>query len=234
MTARPSLLAGEDVPPEPHQKRSLEKRARLKAAGLALFGEKGYEGASIEEIARRAGLAVGGFYQHFHSKRQLLLALMDEMLDNMSRLQLHPQPGGDIRAGLRDLLAHAFSGDLRYLGAYRAWREAILSDAVLARKQEAIHAWTTARVTAVFQFLHQLPGARPEVDIPALARPMDSFLWNLMAQVPGMRQGELARWIDTATHLIYHALFADPKRGQTHLSRPGRKRRIGPSPADSP
>ena len=62
MRKRPDLLAGEDLPAEPQQRRSLEKRRKLKAAGLALFGEKGYERTSIEEIARRAKLAVGGFY----------------------------------------------------------------------------------------------------------------------------------------------------------------------------
>jgi AcrR family transcriptional regulator len=209
---RPNLLAGEDLPPEPRQKRSLEKRARLKAAGLALFGEKGYEGASIEGIARRAKLAVGGFYQHFRSKRQLLLALMDELLEKLSQLELRPRAGGDVRAGLRELLSVAFSHDLRYLGAYRAWQEAVLSDAELAKKQLEIQEWTTARVTAVFQFLQRLPGARPKVNVPGLARAMDSFFWNLLGQAVLLRKVELNQWIDSATHLIYHAMFLDASK----------------------
>src|SRR5205085_11881096 len=125
------------------------KRARLKRAGLALFGEKGYESTSILDIARRANLAVGGFYQHFRSKRQLLLVLMDELLSKLGELDLRPQESGDIRAGLRAFLARAFAADLRYLGAYRAWREAVLMDPSLTRKQKEIHTWTTARVAAV-------------------------------------------------------------------------------------
>jgi AcrR family transcriptional regulator len=66
------------------QKRRMEKRARLKTAALALFGEKGYDGTSIDEVAHRAGLAVGSFYQHFRSKRQLLLVLMDDLLERLS------------------------------------------------------------------------------------------------------------------------------------------------------
>jgi AcrR family transcriptional regulator len=210
VSGRPNLLAGEDLPPEPRQKRSIEKRARLKEAGLALFGEKGYEGTSIDEIAARARLAVGGFYQHFRSKRQLLLALMDELLEKLSQLSLRPKAAGDVRAGLREMLAVAFSHDLRSLGAYRAWQEAALSDPGLAHKQVEIHAWTTTRVTAVFQFLGQLPGARPAVDIPGLARAMDSFFWSLLARAVLMRKAELNQWIDSATHLIYHAMFTDP------------------------
>ncbi|MBZ5621483.1 MAG: TetR/AcrR family transcriptional regulator [Acidobacteriia bacterium] len=214
-SARPNLLAGEDLPAEPYQKRSREKRARLKTAALALFGEKGYEGASIEEIASRADLAVGGFYQHFRSKRQLLLALMDELLDHLSRLDLRPKGSADIRAGLRAFLSRAFATDLQFLGAYRAWQEAALSDAGLARKQAHIHAWTTARVATAFTLLQQLPGARPGVDIGALARVMDSFFWNLLAQAVRLRAAELNQWIDAATHLIYHALFTDPPTKRT-------------------
>jgi len=212
---RPRLLAGEDLPREPHQKRSLDKRARLKEAGLALFGEKGYQATSIDEIARRANLAVGGFYQHFRSKRQLLLVLMDELLDKLSGLEFRPQAMTDIRATVRALLAHAFMRDLHYLGAYRAWQEAVLSDPGLAEKNAEIHAWTTTRVMTVFQLLQKLPGARKGVDTAALARVMDSFFWSLLVQALRVSKVELDEWIDTSTHLIYHAIFADaPKAGR--------------------
>jgi AcrR family transcriptional regulator len=207
--ARPNLLAGEDLLPAPRQKRSLAKRERLKIAALDLFGKKGYEGTSVEEITRRANLAMGSFYQHYRSKRQLLLSLMNELLEHLSRLELRPKTTTDIRAGLRELLARAFATDLRYVGAYRAWQEAALSDSGLAHKQEDIQAWTTSRVKAVFTVLQQLPGARSAVDIPALERVMDSFFWNLLARAPRLSQTELSSWIAAATHLIYHALFAD-------------------------
>lgn len=209
VNARPNLLAAEDLSAKPIQKRSLEKRERLKTAGLALFGEKGYENTSINEIARRAKLAVGSFYQHFRSKRQLLLALMDELLEKLSQLDFQPQGVADVRAGIRTILARAFAHDLKYLGAYRAWQEAALSDSKLGKKQEEIHAWTTGRVMRVFHFLQGLPGARENVDIPGLARAMDTFFWSLLAQAGRLPKVELDRWIDSATHLIYHAMFVD-------------------------
>ena len=206
---RPDLLAGEDLPPEPRQKRSLEKQARLRAAGLALFQEKGYEGASIEEIARRAGLAVGGFYQHFRSKRQLLLALMDELIEKLSQLDLRPKGGADIRSGLHDFLSRALLTDLRYLGAYRAWQEAALSDPGLARRQEEIHAWSMKRVAMAFQLLGQLPNARPGVRTASLAYVMDVVFWSLLGQASRLSEAELTEWIDSIVHLIYHAMFVD-------------------------
>jgi AcrR family transcriptional regulator len=208
--SRPNLLNGEDLLPEPSQIRSREKRMRLKAAGLSLFGEKGYERTSIDEIAAKANLAVGSFYQHFRSKRQLLQVLMDELLERLSRLDLRPKTTSNIREGLRAFLSRALSTDLHYLGAYRAWREAVITDPDLAQKETEIRAWTTARVFTAFSLLQQLPGARRRVDIQALAQVMDAFFWNLLAQAVSLPEVQLNVWIDSATHLIYHALFADP------------------------
>lgn len=219
MIKRPNLLAGEDLPPAPRQKRSFAKRDHLKAAALDRFGQKGYQATSIGDIARHAHLAVGSFYHHFRSKRQLLLALMDELLEKLSRLDLQPQAAPDIRASLRAFLSRAFSMDLEYLGAYRAWQEVMLSDPELAREQKQIQAWTTARVTSLFERLQQLPGARPRVDIPSLARAMDSFFWNLLAQAARLPKVELEQWLDAATHLIYHALFTDPPKSRPHRKR---------------
>ena len=209
MRSRPNLLAGEELPPQPVQKRSVEKRERLNAAALRLFAEKGYEATSIEDIAQHAHLAIGSYYQHYRSKRQLLLALMDELLEKLSRLDLQPTGVKDVRTGLRALLARAFSHDLSYLGAYRAWQEASLADPDLAGKQRQIHLWTIGRIERVFKFLQQLPSARPGVDIQALAKVMDSFFWSLLARAAGMRKAELEQWIDVSTDLIYHTLFKD-------------------------
>jgi AcrR family transcriptional regulator len=50
---------------------------------MDLFSRDGYEAASIAAIAKRAGIAIGGFYQYFGSKRQLLLVLMNEFLQKL-------------------------------------------------------------------------------------------------------------------------------------------------------
>ena len=207
---RPNLLAGEDRLPEPSQVRSREKRTRLKGAGLALFGRQGYENTSIEEIAAKARHAVGGFYQHFRSKRQLLLVLMDELLERLSQLDLRPKGAANIREGIRSLLSRALSLDLQYLGVYRAWREAAITDPGLARKEMEIRIWTTGRVLTAFSLLQQLPGARSGVDVKSLAQVMDAFFWNFLAQAVTLSEKQRNAWMDSAAHLIYHALFTDP------------------------
>ncbi|MFZ0311793.1 MAG: TetR/AcrR family transcriptional regulator [Candidatus Korobacteraceae bacterium] len=212
---RPNLLKFEQLPPEPRQRRSQEKRKRLKDAALQLFRSRGYERTSVEQITKRANLATGSFYQHYRSKQQLLLALMDELLAAMGQLSLRPNYSGDVRASLRELLARGFANDLRYLGAYRAWEEAVLSDPQMASGQITIRRWTTKRVAVLLTSLQQWPGARPGVDVPALAQVIDTLFWSLLAQAVFLTRVELNDWIDAATHLIHHTLFLDPSRGDT-------------------
>ena len=211
--ARPNLLVRERLASQPRQRRSLDNRTRLTDAALKLFGRKGYEKTSINDIAAEANLAVGGFYLHFRSKRQLLLVLMDDLLQALAEIDLRPGSVDDPQTAIRDLLSRAFARDLTFLGAYRAWQEAILSDAEIARKQREINEWTTARVLRTFRFLQTLPGARSGVDLETLARVMDRFFWALLAEALREPDTQLDDWLDAATHLVFHALFLDREKG---------------------
>jgi AcrR family transcriptional regulator len=182
---------------------------QLLGAALALFAEKGYEATSVDAITARAGVAVGSFYQHFRNKRQLLLVLMDQLLEGLERLDLRPKGASSIRPGLRAMLRGAFSQDLAYAGAYRAWREAVLLDSTLAALQDRIDRWTRARVTGVFEALLQLPGARCDVNVLVLARLMDHLFWDLLGQAPRLSANELEAILESTTDLLYHALFSD-------------------------
>jgi len=206
---RPRLLDAEVSLHQPLQERSREKLAQLLASALTLFAEKGYEATSVDAVARRAGVAVGSFYRHFRTKRQLLLVLMDQLLEGLERLDLRPKKASSIRAALRALLRSAFSRDLAYAGAYRAWREAVLLDPSLAPLQEQIERWTRARLRGVFEALLRLPGARGDVNVPVLARLMDRLFWDLLGQSPRLPANKLEATLQSTADLLFHALFRD-------------------------
>ena len=54
-----------------------------------VFGKKGYGGATISEIAGKAGIAEASIYQYFKSKEQLLLSVLGnwfiELADELER-----------------------------------------------------------------------------------------------------------------------------------------------------
>lgn len=211
--ARPPVLStGEEEPAAPRQSRSIEKRKRLLRAARQLFAEKGYEATSIQEIAAKGGAAAGAFYIYFRSKRSLLIVLMNELLLRLASLNLQPAGGGDVRDGLRKFLAQALRADREYYGVVRAWQEAALSDAELGAMQNAVHAWTQARVLGVFQVLQGHPNARRGCDLPAFARMMDRHFWSLLARGASMRGRDFDHEVELAAEVIYRYLFREGRR----------------------
>ncbi len=201
---RPNLLANEELAPTPAQRRSRIKRERLLRAAVGLFGRKGYEATSISDIARAAGVAVGGFYQHFVSKRQLLLILINELLQKLEQVDMEPA-APDLQTAIEKVLSAGLATDLAYAGAYRAWKEAMLSDPELARLDRRIRSWTAGRLCASFRELRRLPGARSDVDVMLFATAMDGLFWSLLGSKI-QTHPELARML---SDIIYRYLFRD-------------------------
>jgi len=52
-------------------------RERLIDAAAEVFAERGYDGAGVAEIARRAGVTTGAIYSRFSGKADLLVAALD-------------------------------------------------------------------------------------------------------------------------------------------------------------
>ncbi|MGN2638456.1 TetR family transcriptional regulator [Nocardia takedensis] len=53
-------------------------RERILASALTVFAERGYAGASLYAIAKRAGLSQAGLLHHFPDKMSLLLAVLEQ------------------------------------------------------------------------------------------------------------------------------------------------------------
>ncbi len=68
-------------------RRTAEDAARTREAildvGLHVFAERGFAGAQLEDIARRADVTRGAFYHHFTNKADLYLAILQERWDTV-------------------------------------------------------------------------------------------------------------------------------------------------------
>ncbi|NYT35704.1 TetR family transcriptional regulator [Allopusillimonas soli] len=58
-----------------------ENREHILVAAGELFREKGFDGISIAEVMKAAGLTHGGFYRHFESKEDLLSKACEAVLE---------------------------------------------------------------------------------------------------------------------------------------------------------
>jgi AcrR family transcriptional regulator len=60
-----------------------ERREVIVAVATDVFAERGYDGASIDEIARRAGVSAPVVYDHFASKQDLYERLLERTRDEL-------------------------------------------------------------------------------------------------------------------------------------------------------
>ena len=74
---------------QPKWRRMKESRPRdIAAAALEIFGEKGFAGARIDEIAARAGVSKGTLYLYFETKADIFRAVVRA---EGSRIVLDPE-----------------------------------------------------------------------------------------------------------------------------------------------
>lgn len=57
--------------------RGRKSRERIRQAAMELFREKGFDGATLREIAKRAGMGASSIYRHVQSKEELLIDELD-------------------------------------------------------------------------------------------------------------------------------------------------------------
>lgn len=69
-------------------------RTVLLEAAAEVFAERGYDGASVDEIARTAGVSVGSIYSRFGNKQGLFRALMADFLERDVTLARDRLAGG--------------------------------------------------------------------------------------------------------------------------------------------
>jgi AcrR family transcriptional regulator len=62
-----------------------ERRERILSAAAAAFAARGYDGASVGEIAAGAGITKPVLYDHFASKRRLFVEVMERARDDLVR-----------------------------------------------------------------------------------------------------------------------------------------------------
>ncbi len=60
------------------QQRKEETRVRILEAAYRVFGRRGYEAATVEEITAECGIAKGALYSHFASKEELFRTVLLE------------------------------------------------------------------------------------------------------------------------------------------------------------
>ncbi len=81
-----------------------EKRDHIFTIAVSEFAGQGYAAASINGIARKAGISIGSMYSYFDSKEDLFLAIVDKGYELLERVFQGLRREGPFREQLLELL----------------------------------------------------------------------------------------------------------------------------------
>jgi len=166
-------------------------RDRLREAGLreilnaaeAVFAESGLEGATMAQIAERAGVAVGTLYNRFADREALLDALRTERRAEVLA-ELDRTLASNEAAGFREQLIGFFVTWFEKIDEHRAFFRLILSREVgPAEKRAQTHAAMFDRLESILQRGHREKLLKRDVD--------RAFVLTLFWMAKGILQREV-------------------------------------------
>jgi AcrR family transcriptional regulator len=157
-------------------------RQRLLAIAIERFGERGYRGTSVSEIARAAGLTQAAVYAYFPNKEALFEAAVDEDAGAIIERARERAEGVDVHGLIPAILVH-FVGLLedhplatRILGGHEQEQLARLVNLPSLRE---LTAWVATRVEEA-----QASGdARTDIDAAMFADGAETVLLGLLMAI---------------------------------------------------
>ncbi|WP_430384357.1 TetR/AcrR family transcriptional regulator [Archangium violaceum] len=209
------------VPATPRGQRT---RQKLLVAAQTVFGEKGYEHASIADITREAEVALGTFYVYFPDKQSIFVEVVDELGARLRRLIAESVAACEDRMqvereGLRAFFQ--FVGSNRNL--YRIVRQAEFVDEECYRRY--YDRFAKGYVSGLVKGMEA--GEVRRMDPEALA-----YCLMGLGDFLGMRwvlwegEGGLEHVLDTAMDFIRHGMDARPAGADTESGKGRRKPRV--------
>jgi len=180
------------------RKRAARTRRRILDAGLRVFSKRGYEGASMDDIAFQLEATKGLLYHYFRSKEELLKAVLQEHplrvgIETLER----GLPSGDLRGSLSDVALLS----LREMKEHRAFIRFLLLQAQSSQEQhELVFRELIDRWTHVFESIieaHLLDNGGPSAQYLA-AQLVDVLLSAFLRGELGGR----SRWQDLEAYVL--------------------------------
>jgi AcrR family transcriptional regulator len=133
------------------------RRELIEAAATDLFAERGYRGASIEEIARRSGVTAPVVYDHFSSKRDLYRRLLERHFAELRGIWREHFTGEDPP---RQRIARSFDAWFAYIEAHPFAGRMLFRDTSGDPEIAAVHAEVAAKSrAAIMPLFAGEPGA---------------------------------------------------------------------------
>ncbi|MEK3731635.1 MULTISPECIES: TetR/AcrR family transcriptional regulator [Paenibacillus] len=155
-------------------------RTKLKEAALRLFGQKGYDGTALSEIAKEVGVKTPAIYAFFESKEDLFMSVFEESMsvyNEYIQAMAETSKGMSTEKKLHALLVrqYDFHRNKRELAVF-AFRYLLFPpDFLLDRMQEAFGRFDTM-LSDIIREIMQEGLERGELAVVPIENLVDSYL----------------------------------------------------------
>lgn len=198
----------------PDRRRALTRDTLLDAAA-AVFGRKGYEAGTLEEIADAAGFTTGAIYSNFGNKQELFLQVIERrntrLLDDYRRmLETQAASGGHDLAAVASVWFEHELGDENALLLTLEVRLAALRDPEIKQRVAAFERHTEAMIAGFIA--EQLRTANPPLALAmateqfaALVYAANQGIWQHVAICNSDHEGLFQALLEVLTREIHQA-----------------------------
>lgn len=200
-----------------------QTRRRIIDAAREVLTEPGTETASLEEVAKRAGVTRATVYAKFANKRELLLTVVNEGLDraNVQRVRKalqHPDAATAIRNTLR-ASTQFWESERRLFGRVKALAAGDRQAAEIDALKEQVRRGHIQNITHRLAEQGYLRPELSERDAATLLLTLTSF--ETYAQIR-IRDGySLERTIGVLTHVLDTSVLSGSERSPVGVEAPG-------------
>ncbi|MFC5344936.1 TetR/AcrR family transcriptional regulator [Brevundimonas staleyi] len=118
----PTVAPSTDTQPRLNRRQAAKVRTRQKVldAARGLFAERGYEPATIRDIAKGAGMSTGAVFANFQDKAELFEAVLTEDMAGLAEVMLNGAGDGSTRDRLVNALTAGYHGSIDQLPLFQA------------------------------------------------------------------------------------------------------------------
>jgi len=151
--------------------RAPERRAQLLEVARRMFGTAGYHSVSMDTVAKEAGVTKPILYDHFPSKRDLYLALLDA---DLTTLHDRVRAALDAPTGNRERIRQSFKAYFDFVDEHAEGFRLLMQETVGAeddfrRHVESFRALILSEVADLIEREAKVPLGREHAETVALA-----------------------------------------------------------------
>jgi AcrR family transcriptional regulator len=186
--------------------RAAERRAQLLDVARKVFGRHGFHTVTMDSVAKEAGVTKPILYDHFPSKRDLYLALLEDDLANL-RERLHDAL--DRSGGNRERIRGSFQAYFDFVDDHAEGFRLLMQEAAGPERQfremvGQLRSEIMGRVTEII--VRESKGSIDRSDAEVVALGLIGMVEFTAQRNPGAKKPERRRAVDTLVKLAWKGI----------------------------